>query len=89
MTQLTVRGIDEQLHKVLKEKATQSGVSVNHLVLDALKQIAGMSPKRHPPQRYHDLDHLAGTWTVEEYEEFQAALDQLRTVDSELWQSPV
>ncbi|HQY93616.1 antitoxin [Caldilinea sp.] len=86
MTQMTVRGIDEQLHTVLKEMAAQKGVSVNRLVLDALQEAAGLLPTRaNQPRRYHDLDDLAGTWSEAEYSEFQATLEQQRGIDSDLW----
>lgn len=86
MTQLTVRGIDAQLHKALKEDAQKRGVSVNRIVLDALRQMAGLEqPRGQRPMRHHDLDHLAGAWTEAEFEEFQAAIEQQRTIDPELW----
>ena len=85
MTQLTVRGVDEQLLIALKAQATQRGMSVNRLVLEALRKMTGQTPDRQAPQRFHDLDDLAGTWTEEAYAEFQAALVQQRQIDPELW----
>jgi hypothetical protein len=87
MTQLTVRGIDEQLLLALKAQATQRGVSVNRLVLESLRKMTGQTSDCQAPQRFHDLDYLAGTWTEEAYTEFQAALVQQRQIDPELWQS--
>jgi len=34
---------------------------------------------------YHDLDHLAGTWTEEEYTEFTNATADFGKIDEELW----
>ncbi|GIV69498.1 FitA-like ribbon-helix-helix domain-containing protein [Caldilinea sp.] len=84
MTQLTIRGVDERLHKALKEKAEEQGISVNRLALDALRQSVGLVDSQ---RRHHDLDHLAGTWTEEEYEEFQKALELQRRIEPELWES--
>jgi hypothetical protein len=81
MTQLTVRGVDEQLLRALKERASQRGISVNRLVLDTLRQMEGLGPNRNTQQRYHDLDYLVGTWSDEEYEEFQTALAQQRQIE--------
>ena len=86
MTQLTVRGVDAKLHNALKETAQQKGVSVNRVVLDALRQAAGLEPASgQSQQRHHDLDYLAGTWTAAEYDEFMAALTEERSIDDELW----
>jgi hypothetical protein len=35
---------------------------------------------------FNDLDHLAGTWTQEVYEEFQEHLTLQRDIDKVLWQ---
>ena len=88
MTQLTVRGVDAKLHNALKETAQERGVSVNRVVLDALRKAAGVEPAGgQSQQQYHDLDYLAGTWTAAEYDEFMAALTDHRSIDDELWQS--
>ena len=88
MTQLTVRGVDAKLHNALKETAQKRGVSVNRVVLDALRKAAGVEPAGgQSQQQYHDLDYLAGTWTAAEYDEFMAALTDHRSIDDELWQS--
>jgi hypothetical protein len=34
---------------------------------------------------YHDLDHLAGTWSDEEATIFEASWVEQRRVDPELW----
>jgi hypothetical protein len=35
---------------------------------------------------YHDLDHLAATWSDEQAKEFLEAIADLDQVDKELWQ---
>lgn len=55
MTQLTVRGVDPTLHEKLR------GVSINHLVLDILRQASGLIVQSGKRPEYHDLDYLAGT----------------------------
>lgn len=34
---------------------------------------------------HRDLDHLAGTWSKEEADEFDEALAEQRRIDPELW----
>lgn len=86
MARLTIRGVDDQLHAALKKAAREKGVSVNKVVLDALRQVTGLEPAGGQSQRHHDLDHLAGTWTSAEYDEFTAVLAEQRPIDGELWQ---
>ncbi|NET70977.1 MAG: hypothetical protein F6K62_08510 [Sphaerospermopsis sp. SIO1G2] len=43
------------------------------------KQLTNSSP-------YHDLDHLAGTWTKEDETEFLLNTQQFNEIDSQLWQ---
>jgi hypothetical protein len=37
------------------------------------------------PVRYHDLDHLAVTWTKDEAAAFDKLITEQRTIDPELW----
>lgn len=85
MTQLTVRGIDESLHKEIKSQARQRGLSVNRYVVELLREATGQIESTHQPIIYHDLDHLAGTWSQEEAETFAQSLDEQRQVDEALW----
>lgn len=81
MTRLTVRGIDPHLHDALKREAQRRGQSVNKYVLDLLRQSLGLDAS--PAHRtYDDLDHLAGTWTAEQAETFDAHLRHQRQIDS-------
>jgi len=35
---------------------------------------------------YHDLDHLLGRWSEEEFQQIQGKIDSERTIDPELWE---
>jgi len=35
--------------------------------------------------RYHDLDHLVGTWTKQEAAAFDKIVKSFRTIDPDLW----
>jgi plasmid stability protein len=85
MKTLTIRGIDAELADRIKERATTSGESINKLILRVLKSALGLGEKKVFPV-YHDLDHLAGTWTKEDEEEFHNSIRDLDKVDPELWQ---
>ena len=85
MTQLTVRGVDANLHEELKARARQQGLSVNRYILKLLREATGeIEPSGEQPQ-YHDLDHLAGTWSVEDAKEFEEILLEQRHIDEGMW----
>jgi hypothetical protein len=83
MSVLTVRGCDQELLEALRSTSRRRGISVNRLIVETLKEVfvgdAG-------PRRYDDLADLAGTWSVAESAEFEAAVEPLRRIDSELWE---
>jgi len=85
MKQLTIRGVDEKLHKTLQNKANQQGVSMNRYVLYLIKESVGLAARSLPEQEFDDLDNLAGTWTEAEYAEFVTNLDEQRQIDEEMW----
>ncbi|MEA3336090.1 MAG: hypothetical protein U9R25_09300 [Chloroflexota bacterium] len=87
MKQLTVRGIDSTLHHRLKTEASQRGLSVNRYVLSLLRHALGLESGngKEAPRSYHDLDHLAGTWTEQDCEEFEQQLATQRGIDEDLW----
>ncbi|MBI1297944.1 antitoxin [bacterium] len=85
MTQLTVRGIDAKLHQYLKQEAERRGESVNRYVLSLLRNAAGDESNTQKTLRHHDLDHLAGTWSEDEFEAFDRQLAAQRTIDEEIW----
>lgn len=85
MSQLTVRGVGDKLHQRLKQEANKQGISLNRYLLKIIREAAGVIPPDRRKKEYHDLDHLAGTWSEEEYEEFQQNLARQRQIDDELW----
>ena len=85
MTQLTVRGIDSVLHEMLKTQAKLKGMSVNSYVLEILREALGQVEPGGDRPLFHDLDHLAGTWSTEQASEFEQTLTEQRQIDETLW----
>lgn len=83
MANISLRGIDENVKKMLKKQAAQNGVSINALILDYIHKGIGIDPTRCP--RHHDLDRLAGTWTEKDQEEFADAVTMFETIDDDIW----
>lgn len=85
MKQLTIRGVGEKVHMAIKDQADRKGMSVNRYVRSILREAVGLGSERSSQNTYHDLDHLAGTWTQQELEAFEMSLSPLRKIDQDLW----
>lgn len=84
MTTMTLRGIDDTMAAVLKDKARQEETSVNAVMLRILKESLGIEKKKRSTV-YNDLDHLAGTWSAQESDDFLRATAVFEKVDDDMW----
>ena len=84
MTTMTLRGIDETISGALKARAQQEASSVNAVMLKILKEALGLEKKKRTAE-YHDLDHLAGTWSQQDAKAFEQATAVFESVDESLW----
>ncbi len=84
MKAITLRNLPPQLDRTIRERAKKKGVSVNKVVIGLLQDHLGES-ERKTVRRYHDLDDLSGSWTRQEAEAFDRALEKQRGIDSEMW----
>jgi hypothetical protein len=83
MNAITVRNLPPGVVKAIREKARREKLSLNKAIVKLLAEATGAEPKK--KILYHDLDHLAGTWSEGEYQEFMAALREQRQIDPEMW----
>ncbi len=84
MHAITLRNIPREIQEAIEHRAKADGLSFNKAVLRMLEEALGL--KGQPARALHnDLEHLAGTWSQEEADEFDAALTEQRKVDPELW----
>lgn len=84
MTTMTLRGVDETIAAVLKEKARQEETSVNAVMLRILRESLGIDKKKRSAV-YNDLDSLAGTWSSQESDDFLRATAVFEKVDEDMW----
>ena len=84
MGAITIRGIDNEIAKALKERAKKEGASINSIVLRIVKEALGLEKKKRTII-YTDLDHLAGTWDKKDYAEFQRKIADFETIDKNIW----
>jgi hypothetical protein len=85
MKTLTIRGIDDPLAEKLKKTAKDEEKSVNQLVLDSIRERLGEGAGKRFTAIFHDMDHLFGKWTQEEFDAIQGKIDAERKIDKELW----
>jgi hypothetical protein len=84
--QLTLRGLDKELERKLRETARASGVSLNRAALDLMRRGAGVCASSSKPNTVGDsLDHLIGTWSAADERRLLAALEPFEQVDESLW----
>ncbi len=86
MKAITLRNIPPELGKRLEQEASGHQTSLNKTVLHLLMQATGLVRSDRGPARFHDLDHLAGTWTADEAAQFDRSLQAQRRIDPELWE---
>ena len=86
MKSITVRGIDPLLAEKLKMAAKKQSKSVNQFIIDMLKQDMGMRKQKKFTIIHHDLDHLFGKWSKNDFKCIQQKIDRERRIDKELWQ---
>ena len=90
-TSITITGVEPMTVERLHAEARRRGVDVSAVARDALRR--GLPPPAVPPGlanadadgRYHDLDHLIGTWSEADAEAFVRAVADFSRVDPDLW----
>ena len=87
MNKLTVRGFDDALSSKVSQLAEREGISLSKAALKLMRKGAGLTEGDPMPRKPigHALDHLAGTWTREEFDEFTKAVEVFETVDEAAW----
>jgi len=85
MKTMSIRGIDPELAKKLKQAASEQSKSINQLVLDILGNSFGIRKEKKYTKIFNDLDHLFGSWSEEEFKTIQNKINHDRKIDKELW----
>ncbi len=85
MTILSVRNLDAEALRRLKNSAMEEGASVNSLVVRLIETATGVRPEAPANRVYHELDALAGTWSEDDAEAFARAVAVLDQPDQALW----
>jgi plasmid stability protein len=83
MKAITLRNLPPELDKAIRKRARDKRVSVNKAVIGLLEE--HLTPgKLKRTERHHQLDHLFGSWTDADADEFDRVLDKQRTIDPDM-----
>jgi hypothetical protein len=85
MNAITVRNLPPELARVIRQKAKKERTSLNRAVIGLLEEATGLGRGAKADVMHHDLDHLAGSWSREEYEEIMEAVREQRRIEPEMW----
>ena len=86
MNQLTLKGFDEELVGRIRHFANQEGISLNQAALRLLRVGAGLNQSKDNGDTVgSSLDHLIGTWTLEEAEALNNAVKDFEQIDESMW----
>lgn len=80
MKTLTVRNVPPEVAEALEREKRRRGESLNQTVIELLTQGLGVGTARS-----NGLARLAGTWSEEEFQEFERAVAPFEEIDDELW----
>jgi len=81
MKSITVHNIDQQLVELIEQKAKEWDLSLNKTIKKVLKGALTSANSN------VELKDLAGTWSEEEYEQFNKNVELLSKVDLEDWKT--
>ncbi|MDE0192160.1 MAG: hypothetical protein OXQ90_12455 [Gammaproteobacteria bacterium] len=84
MNQLTIRGFDDELADYIRRLARREGISLNRAVMRLVRRGANLDD---PDADVigSSLDHLMGTWTVDEADAIDRALQDFSVIDEAMW----
>lgn len=83
MSQITLRGLPDQVEQEIRRRAAREQRSINQTILLLLQEALGIDADG---DRKRDLSHLAGTWDERDARQFDAAIAIFETIDPEVWQ---
>ena len=85
MHQLTVRGFDAELAETIRQLARRERISLNQAALRLLRQGAGLAGDRGAGVVGSSLDRFIGSWTREQADAMNLALQDFESIDQTIW----
>ncbi len=80
MKSITIHGMDDEMDRQIREKATAEGKSLNKTIKGLLEQALGGRRSRR-----EEFADLFGCWSAADLAEFEEATKDLRQIDLDDW----
>jgi len=84
MKSITIHNLDSRLAALIERRAKEEGISMNKLIKSLLAQALGLSPQP-KLDRKEQFKNLFGSWSQEDFDEFEKHTEDLRTIDPADW----
>jgi hypothetical protein len=87
MSQITLRGIPEDIEHIVKKEAKASGTSLNKAFINLLRRGAECQarPTSGKKSQSGEFNAFLGLWSKDEAASFEVAIKAQRKIDEELW----
>jgi hypothetical protein len=85
MKSITIHGLDDQIHDLIKSKAKSEGLSINKTVKKLLETSLGVRPQNER-RNLNDFKEFCGLWTKADLDEFEEKTADLRNTDKRDWE---
>ncbi len=85
MKVITLRSLPPELARRIRQRADEAGTSLARTVITLLEERLGLRSRPGREVLHNDLDELAGSWTSQEADRFDAVLADQRAIDADLW----
>lgn len=82
MSQITVRGLGQEIEQKIRQLARERHQSINYILTEIIRQNLEKG-KRTPPAA--TLKHLAGGWSEQEASNFLNSIGSCEQIDEEMW----
>lgn len=83
MKSITIHGVDDELDKLIRQKADAFGASINRTIKRLLKDSLGIGGQK--KTKKEDFSEFFGAWTKKEAEEFERNTADFEKIDKEDW----
>lgn len=85
MSQITLRGIDNETEKKIRREARKQGKSLNKVILEMIGQHGGQkNEKKDLPA--NSLRKLAGGWSQKEADKLLESIKSCEQIDETMWE---
>lgn len=84
MSAITLRNLSPEVLKIIRRRAMEGKTSINKVVVGVLEECLGLTGHRRNVV-HHDLDHVIGSWTRQQADQFERTLTAQRQIDRDLW----